>query len=103
MQSGIDKNFLKIFLTERLMSIKKEIKIKAMWDMEAQVWIALSDDVPGLVTEAETSEQLVHKLRILIPELLEANGLLKDAEQEDIPFHLSSERIEVIRRTGIPQ
>jgi len=39
-----------------------------------EVWIAASDDIPGLVTEAETSEQLVRKLRILIPELLEANG-----------------------------
>jgi len=54
---------------------KKEIKIKAMWDTEAEVRIAVSDDVPGLVTEAETSKQLVRKLRILIPELLEANGL----------------------------
>ncbi|OQX05464.1 MAG: hypothetical protein BWK80_52140 [Desulfobacteraceae bacterium IS3] len=81
------------------MPIKKEIKIKAMWDTEAEVRIAVSDDVPGLVTEAETSEQLVGKLRILIPELLEANGLLKDAEQEDIPFHLSSDRTEIIRRT----
>lgn len=70
-----------------------------MWDTEAEVWIAVSDDVPGLVTEAETSEQLVRKLRILIPELLEANGLLKDAEQEDIPFHLSGDRTEIIRRT----
>jgi len=70
-----------------------------MWDTEAEVWIAVSDDVPGLVTEAETSEQLIRKLRILIPEMLEANGLLKDSEQEDIPFHLSSDRTEIIRRT----
>ena len=44
-----------------------------MWDAEAQVWIAVSNDVPGLVAEAETSALLVQKLRILIPELLEAN------------------------------
>lgn len=55
----------------------REIKIKAMWDAEAEVWIAVSDDVPGLVTEAETSDRLVRKLRILIPELLEANGLVR--------------------------
>jgi len=47
----------------------REIKIKAMWDAEAEVRIAVSDDVPGLVTEAETSAKLVRKLRILIPEL----------------------------------
>jgi hypothetical protein len=81
----------------------REIKIKAMWDAEAEVWIAVSDDVPGLVTEAETSARLVRKLRILIPELLEANGLLNEVGQsEDIPFHLLSERTEIIRRTGTP-
>ena len=46
-----------------------------MGDAEAEVRIAVSDDVTGLVTEAETSDRLVRKLRILIPELLEANGL----------------------------
>ncbi len=81
---------------------KREIKIKAMWDAEAEVWLAVSDDVPGLVTEAETSAQLVRKLRILIPELLEANGLFNEFRQEDIPFHLFSERTEIIRRTDSP-
>ncbi len=80
----------------------REIKIKAMWDAEAEVWIAVSDDVPGLATEAETSVQLVRKLRILIPELLEANGLLSELGQEEIPFHLLSERTEIIRQTGYP-
>jgi len=42
----------------------------------------VSDDVPGLVTEAETSAKLVQKLRILIPELLEANGLINDLGQD---------------------
>jgi len=40
----------------------REIKIKAMWDAEAEVRIAVSDDVPGLATEAETSAQLVQKM-----------------------------------------
>lgn len=44
-------------------------------DPEACVWIAKSDDVPGLITEAETLEALVAKLRLLIPELLKANGI----------------------------
>lgn len=45
----------------------------ATWDPEAAVWVAASDDVPGLVTEAESLKLLVAKLRTLIPELLEAN------------------------------
>jgi predicted RNase H-like HicB family nuclease len=50
--------------------------IDAHWDPEAGVWIATSDDVPGLATEAPTVEALSKKLRIMIPELLEANHLL---------------------------
>ncbi len=44
------------------------------WDAEAGVWIATSDDVPGLATEAATLEALTAKLDALVPELLEANG-----------------------------
>lgn len=50
--------------------------LQATWDAEASVWVAESEDVAGLVTEAETLEALLAKLRVLIPELLEANGLL---------------------------
>ena len=49
--------------------------IRAEWDDEAEVWVATSDDVPGLATEADTQEQLIAKLKILIPELLVANGI----------------------------
>ncbi len=57
----------------------KDIYVQAFWDTEAEVWVATSDDVPGLVTEAEDSEKLIEKLRVLIPELLEANRLLPQA------------------------
>jgi predicted RNase H-like HicB family nuclease len=50
--------------------------VKAEWDSEASVWVASSDDVPGLVTGADTFESLVEKLKVVIPELLEENGLL---------------------------
>lgn len=46
------------------------------WDADAGVWVATSDDVPGLATEAESIERLSERLRTIIPELLEANGLL---------------------------
>jgi uncharacterized protein DUF1902 len=48
--------------------------VKAVWDDEARVWVASSDDVPGLATEAPNVEALIDKLRVMIPELLEANG-----------------------------
>jgi predicted RNase H-like HicB family nuclease len=52
----------------------KPFFIRADWDEEANVWVVTSDDVPGLATEGETVEMLIEKLKIIIPELLEANG-----------------------------
>jgi predicted RNase H-like HicB family nuclease len=54
----------------------KTYHVQADWDAEAGVWVATSDDVPGLATEAETIERLTDRLRTIIPELLVANGLL---------------------------
>ena len=50
--------------------------VTAEWDDEAKVWVASSDDVPGLATGAETFEGLIERLKIVIPELLVENGLL---------------------------
>ena len=72
------------------------ISVKAIWDKDAQVWVATSEDVPGLATEADTLEELTEKLKIMIPELLEANGLL-DNNEEKFLFRLLSERTEVVR------
>jgi predicted RNase H-like HicB family nuclease len=47
------------------------------------VWVAESDDVPGLIAEAETIEALLSKLDALIPELLKLNA---------IPINLKAER-----------
>jgi predicted RNase H-like HicB family nuclease len=33
-----------------------EYHVAAFWDREAKVWVATSDDVPGLATEAESVE-----------------------------------------------
>ena len=49
--------------------------VRADWDAEAKVWVAYSDDVPGLATGADTLEGLVEKLRVVVPELLEEMGL----------------------------
>lgn len=53
-------------------------EILAQWDREAGVWVAESEDVPGLVAEADSPNALAQKLRILIPELLELNGVSSD-------------------------
>jgi len=69
-----------------------KILVKAVWDEDAKVWVATSDDVPGLVTEADTAELLEQKLCVMIPELLIENGLIKDCDHEGIPFHILAER-----------
>ena len=64
------------------------LEIRAVWDDEANVWVADSDDVPGLVAEAATLESLMVKLETLIPELMELNCGITGA----FPFHLVAER-----------
>jgi predicted RNase H-like HicB family nuclease len=59
------------------------------------VWVAESEDVPGLVTEAETVEQLIAKLQVMVPELLGANGVAKD---KDVSIKLVAERAVRARR-----
>ncbi|HET8700532.1 MAG TPA: DUF1902 domain-containing protein [Nitrococcus sp.] len=76
------------------------IRIKAVWDPEAEVWVAESEDVPGLVTEADTIEALTDKLRVLIPELLEANGITPVTDNHSLSFDLFAERHDSIRLSG---
>jgi predicted RNase H-like HicB family nuclease len=71
---------------------KRPYFIRAEWDEEANVWVASSEDVPGLATESETLENLIQKLKIMIPELLEANG--EDVGLET-SFEVFSRRFEI--------
>ena len=50
--------------------------VRAEWDPGAGVWVAMSDDVPGLITEAETIETLDTKLQQMIPDQLATSGCL---------------------------
>lgn len=65
--------------------MRRVYKVIARWDNEAGVWVAESDDVPGLVAEAESPNTLGDKLRVLIPELLELNGVL-DKSTRSVKF-----------------
>lgn len=70
--------------------MQKKYLVVAEWDSEAGVWVATSDDVPGLVTEAATMDELVRKLQVMVPEMLELNGVI-EAEHAEIPFALMTE------------
>lgn len=71
--------------------------IRAEWDEEANVWVATSDDVSGLVTEDATMEGLIEKLMIIIPELLEVNGVQIGQE---VPFEVMTRRFEIAQSAG---
>lgn len=51
-----------------------EYVIHLTWDNEANVWIATSDDIPGLVLESGSFDALLERSRIAIPELLALNS-----------------------------
>ena len=50
-----------------------ECVINITWDEEAAVYIATSDDVPGLVLESGSFDALVERVRLAVPELLKLN------------------------------
>jgi predicted RNase H-like HicB family nuclease len=73
----------------------KPFFVRAEWDEEAGVWVATSDDVPGLATEEENLDKLIVKLKVMIPELLAANT---ENQEDNIPFEILTRRFEIARR-----
>ena len=53
----------------------RPVVIHADWDPEASVWVATTQDIRGLVTEADTIEALRAKLPGMILDLLEESGI----------------------------
>lgn len=44
------------------------------WDEEANVWVATSPDVIGLVLESESLDELMQRVKDATPELLKLNS-----------------------------
>ena len=55
-------------------AMSRSITIDARWGAEASVWIATSNDVPGLVVEADTWPTMIEEVRLVLPNLLELSG-----------------------------
>lgn len=51
-----------------------EYIITFTWDEEASVWIATSNDIPGLVLESGSFDALLERTRFAVPELLSLNA-----------------------------
>jgi hypothetical protein len=58
--------------------VNDQITINARWDGEAGVWIATSDDAPGLVVEADSWPAMIEEVRLVLPDLLELSGRKHD-------------------------
>lgn len=61
--------------------MSKKFLVTAEWDETAAVWVATSEDIPGLVTEATTLDDLLKRIIAVAPELLEDNAHLLDGAQ----------------------
>ncbi len=53
-------------------------KVKILWDSEASVWVATSDDLPGLVLESGSCDALIERVKYAVPELMYTNGVKAD-------------------------
>ncbi|HBU11251.1 MAG TPA: antitoxin HicB [Clostridiales bacterium] len=70
-----------------------EYIVNLIWDDEATVWVASSDDIPGLVLESGSLDALIERVRFAIPELLSLNGA---AESKKLFVCYRSERHEQV-------
>jgi len=50
-----------------------ECTVKMIWDDEAYVWIAMSDDIPFSL-EGGSYDALIERVKIAAPEILEMNS-----------------------------
>jgi hypothetical protein len=66
------------------------LEVTANWDPEAKVWVAESDDLPGLVVEAASLDELVPELEMLIPALMTENGLRVPLTDDRLHYHLNA-------------
>jgi hypothetical protein len=62
--------------------MQNRFKVVVTWDHDAELWVADSDDIPGLAAEAPDHEALSQKLATLIPELLTLNKVAFNPEKE---------------------
>lgn len=83
----------------------RKFTIRADWDDEAKVWVATSEEVLGLATEADTIPALIEKLGRILPELLVENGQLDATDGlPDVPFCVMHEhvaRVSAYRRLSL--
>ena len=66
-------------------------KIQIVWDDEARVWIATSEDLPGLVLESGSVDALIERVRVAASELLEIDE--KRREGTSLNFNIARQMV----------
>ena len=64
-----------------------EYIINLLWDNEAAVWIATSQNIPGLILESGSLDALIERVRFAAPELLALNTANAIMQQSGIKHH----------------
>ena len=62
-----------------------EYIVSLTWDDEANVWVAVCDDIP-LALESASLDELINRVRIAAPEIIELNNL---PQRESLRFNMS--------------
>jgi hypothetical protein len=62
------------------------------WDSEANVWVATSEDIDGLVLESGSLDALIERVRFAAPELMALNK----TETKPFALRFKSERYEQV-------
>ena len=69
-----------------------EYMIIMTWDDEAAVWVAESQDIPGLILESGSFDALVERVKIAVPDLL----ALERNVGAQVKLHFRAERLAVV-------
>lgn len=72
-----------------------EYTISLLWDCEAAVWVATSDDIPGLVLESGSLDALIERIKLAVPELIRLAGIIPIGVSS-FSLRLKSERRELV-------
>ena len=65
--------------------------INLTWNPEAKVWLAINDEIP-IALESESIDELIRKVRLAVPEMMELNNrpkggkiyLVTEVPQEEV-------------------
>ncbi|MDR2428735.1 MAG: DUF1902 domain-containing protein [Candidatus Margulisbacteria bacterium] len=66
-----------------------EYSISLTWDEEAQVWVAVNDDIP-IALESGSLDALIERVKLAVPEVLALN---KQVPQGDVRLRFKAERL----------